>query len=1020
MADSYYFGKAQSFSSALKFITMKNTTPYKRGLLNRVLIDAAWCLAGITAVVILAVAAVTAWLTPHRVANIASREVSKILNADVAVGDVNYTLWSTFPWLCFDVDSLAIVTHSMDVQNGEQLSADIVMPADADSLLSTGNVKGKLNILSILRSKLSMRDLSVDKLNLNLVALSDSVTNYNIKPTVKLDMKLSKALITSLDLTKTQEIRYRNLSQGTDILINPSRIVINDIAMPEMTAGLDIAGKATLSMPAQMLSKTAEGITTISDFPFALNGSVSINTDSLSVETRQLAINLGNVSGSANLDMKYADNLSINKLDYTIDEFDVMQLLSYLPEGLIVLPKGLEINPRVSCIAQLTEPYTVGGDALPSGRVQIDLADGAVALSGGRKPQRIDYSGLGVRLVYNADDKEDSYLEIPEFGLKGDNINAEIAVKVDNLADNPLINADIKGNTRLAGIAPLLKPLQALHPAGNLQADAHVSMCASDLKNPNLENVRMKGNISLSNFGMDIPNSTMRAGGRKITINIGGTAKRLTANSATPNRLNLNVQTRGLSLAGDSLQLYVENSKSGVVITKGKRRQIPGDYRMPSRWVADSTNRRYAPHSNPFLQIAMPGNINRLLSQWDVSLNADADGISILTRYFPLRNRIDNLSLRANADSVNIDRMSITSGDTRLAMSGNVTGLRRFLASKTPAPLYADLDIALDSANLNQLAAAYERSLVLANGPCADSIGPMPKYPSASDTIAMLLPRNILANVNLSIPKAHCLNMVLSDISAHAVLADGNVSVRNLTLSTGFARALADFRYKSSDIEAIGTEIKLRKLGIDIEKTLDAFPAITQKMPDIADIKGKFLAEADINMMMFPDMYVNIPSIWADFYLHSIGLEVPQTKQVRDITRFMMMHNDSTLNVSNFNLHASLRDCLVELFPCHIDVDRYELNLAGVNNLHGDMYYHLGIDKSPVPFPFGINVKGDFQHPKLRFGGAVYKVDQGNRISAYIPDDRTMNAMLQMKYYLDLFLHTAAEYDRTPASQFTY
>ncbi|MDE6792438.1 MAG: AsmA family protein, partial [Muribaculaceae bacterium] len=68
------------------------------------------------ALILLAVAAIigaTFYLTPSRVAAIVNKEASSYLKADVKVSEVNWTLWSSFPWLQVDIDSISIRSRSL-------------------------------------------------------------------------------------------------------------------------------------------------------------------------------------------------------------------------------------------------------------------------------------------------------------------------------------------------------------------------------------------------------------------------------------------------------------------------------------------------------------------------------------------------------------------------------------------------------------------------------------------------------------------------------------------------------------------------------------------------------------------------------------------------------------------------------------------------------------------------------------------------------------------------------------------
>ena len=61
----------------------------------------------------IALTAVTIWLTPERLTGIINTEASKRIGADITAHNVRYTLWSSFPRLCIDIDSIKIVSRTL-------------------------------------------------------------------------------------------------------------------------------------------------------------------------------------------------------------------------------------------------------------------------------------------------------------------------------------------------------------------------------------------------------------------------------------------------------------------------------------------------------------------------------------------------------------------------------------------------------------------------------------------------------------------------------------------------------------------------------------------------------------------------------------------------------------------------------------------------------------------------------------------------------------------------------------------
>ena len=134
-----------------------------------------------------------------------------------------------------------------------------------------------------------------------------------------------------------------------------------------------------------------------------------------------------------------------------------------------------------------------------------------------------------------------------------------------------------------------------------------------------------------------------------------------------------------------------------------------------------------------------------------------------------------------------------------------------------------------------------------------------------------------------------------------------------------------------------------------------------------------------------------------------------QSPFIRKITRMMLIESGDPIHIRDMNIHASIHDNLLQLDPFYFQFDRYKLRMVGVNNFNGDLYYHIGVEKSPVPFPFSVNIEGEFHHPKLRFGGGRYDTAHAERITSQIQEENNMNMVLILRKLLRAFIGEAAK-----------
>lgn len=123
----------------------------------------------------------------------------------------------------------------------------------------------------------------------------------------------------------------------------------------------------------------------------------------------------------------------------------------------------------------------------------------------------------------------------------------------------------------------------------------------------------------------------------------------------------------------------------------------------------------------------------------------------------------------------------------------------------------------------------------------------------------------------------------------------------------------------------------------------------------------------------------------------------------------LLIRTDSDLDIADMSVKATAHDNLLELYPFTFVCDRYTLRMQGLNNFNGDLYYHIGVDKSPIPFPFGVNITGTYRHPQLHFGGSRFKPRQAEKITADVSQDFRVNIPKELRWFIREFMHKAAQ-----------
>lgn len=1035
------------------------------------------CLVG---VVILLVVAATLYLTPANLARILDREASEYFKADIRVSNPRFTFWSTFPRLHIEIDSLRIDSRTL---RGVDKAIRERLPADADSLASTGGIKGSVDVMKLLGGKIWVEKLSIDRLNLNMVAYNDSINNYNIIPDSDGDDSPKPYFtVGSIDIRRPYPLRFFSAATATKATA--------DVSQARFVRLKDSLDSYTLSFGGR-LSAEVRKFKVLSSFPFSMLGRVNLRFDPFRVGFRDFALDLGNTHGNLDMSLDLGKEMRVNNLTYNIKTFNLAKFLNFIPGLESPILKGLEANISVDASARLTAPYTPSATRLPSFEVMLSIPEGDMVytLADGRR-YPMSHSAASGRFVFRGDRVGESYFELSPVELRSDGISMKLGARVDSLLGDPRAEAllNLVADLRRLGREKELRPFAL---KGHVDADARATFSLRDLNNPSIEDVAVSGHVAGSGLsalcglsgvrlladalsvdfvckadrlGSDaieggsvegkarLRTATLLAGGtevkatgldvkgssrsrivdasilsRKIPYSVSGTASSLAVTSpadtvkAVFRRVGFSTDAASVGRFGTGSSGWIAVSAAGAEVkapsvsteVKGIRMKVGAERfakgslaaRNTARPAAhaDSATLRRVPHSPEYLTMRLPASARDIIDSWKMKVALTAAGGSIISRAFPERTYFSGLDLLCTPDSVALRDLSLRCRRTAMSLSGSAGNLRAALTSPYPVELPVNLDIALDTVNINQLARAYEKT-----HPHREMTPAELAASAGLDTLTLLVPRNLLMHLRATADETVYTNLHLTDLAADVTLRDGLARVSDLRIGSDFGHAWLDFDYDSRDASRIGVKASLGVLQIDVETFFERFHTLMLMMPQMKNLSGYLSAELKGSLGIFPDMYVNVPSVEAKVAVQGRDLKVHQNKFIRRITRMMLIPDSRDIHIRNMDVHASVHDNLLELYPFDFEFSNYKLRMAGLNNFDGLMYYHIGVDDNPLHFPFGINIQGHYSDPQLRFGGATYKEQRAFDITSRIMTEKRVNFVKELKHYLREFVHKAA------------
>lgn len=513
---------------------------------------ALWLLIPVAAIVLL-LAAATWYLSAGHLTEIFNARASEYFFADIHAKKCNFTLWSTFPRLSLQVDSLEVVSRTLrrpDVTDEMRRT----LPDNADSLASFTHLQGSVNVIKLLAGEIELNDVELKGLKMNMVTLNDSVNNFDIIPT---------------DPTKRVKIPH----------IAANRISLNDV--PDFTfysAPDSLRARASIREASMVrraddgnaydlrlggdLSAIFENIKICSDLPFLFKGDINFRFDPFGISINDMGIELANTVSHVSMNMDLGDNPGLQHLSTEISTFDIMKLLAYLPTEFVPNLSGLQTDLRTGISIHLTAPYSFSSGALPSFVADLSVPASSLTytLNSGEKYTVNDIT-MRASLTFNGNDYQKSSVDISEFHAMGEGLQLLLSGNIATIFSDPKFAALVKLSVDAEKLSHAIPSLLAYKMAGKADVEAKMEFPLSLIEQAKYASIPVSGRATLSNF--TISPGTSRISAADGVIEFHNSADEKDMADATLRDINV-ILADGTSIVAP--ELAVTSSRTGKAL----------------------------------------------------------------------------------------------------------------------------------------------------------------------------------------------------------------------------------------------------------------------------------------------------------------------------------------------------------------------------------------------------------------------------------------------------------------------
>lgn len=507
-------------------------------------------LASLTGLVITTIVIVM-WLvlTPARLTSIVNKLSDKFILCESHFGNVDLTLFKTFPFVGLEVDDVLLVNHIEGTPN--------------DTVAKIGSVSVGFNIKEFLKNdNIVVKKLVVDDVDATL--FTDSCGNSNFDIFAAGDTLEESEPFEMPELVSLESIRINHLNtvysdQSNDInaslkdlnlkvdgLYKPDNVktdVKMDIDGVDMTMISDssnftavltsltlkadarskddiVDGKLSITVDGGSLSN--DGQEMVNDYLNSSKGQLlSIKSD-INASLTDNIVNVSNTKVSIKqyeLDMEGAvrlpdeqDPMSMN-LTFNTNCWNIADLLKMLPVELAEWSKGMDMDADITLKGKIDG--SLNDTLMPVVKANLVLKDGKF-----KDKDLIPYTLTGI----NGD--IDATLDLGENGISAVTVNSlkarsgsntvSISGTVDDLMGKMYTDANIRGTISLADLKPYLPDEPVMRLEGRADVNMKVKTNWEQLEKSQFDRMKVNGTIGFKNLDVEydtifaqIPNATV-------------------------------------------------------------------------------------------------------------------------------------------------------------------------------------------------------------------------------------------------------------------------------------------------------------------------------------------------------------------------------------------------------------------------------------------------------------------------------------------------------------------------------
>ncbi len=363
----------------------------------------------------------------------------------------------------------------------------------------------------------------------------------------------------------------------------------------------------------------------------------------------------------------------------------------------------------------------------------------------------------------------------------------------------------------------------------------------------------------------------------------------------------------------------------------------------------------------------------RSRKDWAMKGDVGFAGLAMYTDLFPTNISIPRSKVSLDGNTITLRNTRLNVGQSSIVATGNISNLIRTVFLSEELPLYGDLKLNSKFIDLNELFAVINRSVLMGEGESAEQASA-----ESAEMQMLLVPKGVSFAFNLNIDKIALFDATVESVIGDASVSEGVLSLNKLALTTIGAKAETSLAYKNIDNENSDLYFDFQLRSADITRIGELLPSIHSMVPMMDSFEGvvdfSIIARSPMNSKMDLDLM----KLRSAISFRGSNLVVMDGDTFAKVSKLLLFKNKERNLVESLQVYITAESAKVDVLPFELNIDRYSTMIGGSQTINPktfalDYNYNVSILKSPLPFKAGVDITGDIDDFKIKIARAKLK-----------------------------------------------